>query len=149
MIVAGYSPIGHATRCLFSARYEHEAKAISVPGRRSLLSPQKAALLHSIPNSVGKESMRSARIRKSLRYAAAAGTAGTCRPTQRIRCPWLSSRGFESKYLTLIASKESRLGRGFCSSPKRANTALENRCFPAGDARPKYRTPWAYLSGTC
>jgi hypothetical protein len=28
-------------------------------------------------------------------------------------------------------------GRGFCSSPKRVKTALENRCFPAGDARPK------------
>jgi len=112
-----------------------------------LLQEKCTAPFHS--ESVEQEWMRSARIRKSLRYAAATGTAGLCRPTLRIRCPWLSKRGFESKYFRLMASNERRLGRDFCSSPIRANTALENRCFPAGDARPKYRMPWAYLSGTC
>lgn len=54
---------------------------------------------------------------------------------------WLSRRGFEPKYFRLMASNERHLGRGFCSSPRRTNMAFENRDFPLGDTRPKYRMP--------
>jgi len=148
MTHAGY-PMDRAHNLVFFQQiWVRSGRQYGFPRKISLLLQEKCtAPFHS--ESVEKEWMRSARIRTSLRYAAATGTAGLCRPTLRIRCPWLSKRGFESKYFRLMASNERRLGRGFCSSPIRANTALENRCFPAGDARPKYRMPWAYLSGTC